>query len=70
VFEREKTCPSCGARFACAGLWFCWCRNVSLTAQARKDLGERYTGCLCRSCLEAHAKGVGEMAEEKQALHH
>ncbi|PWT84040.1 MAG: hypothetical protein C5B57_05535 [Blastocatellia bacterium] len=53
LFEREKTCPSCGTRFICSGLWFCWCRTVSLDRQTRSEFSQRYTDCLCRRCLEA-----------------
>jgi len=51
--EPNETCPACGERFACgASLRGCWCAEVKLTDAARAELRRRYTGCLCRACLE------------------
>ena len=56
MFEREKRCAACGAAFECAGLWFCWCRSVSLDEHTRRELRDRYADCLCPECLKAHAR--------------
>ena len=56
MFEREKRCAACGAAFECAGLWFCWCRTVSLDEPARRELRNTYSDCLCPECLKAHAR--------------
>ncbi len=53
----NETCPACGQRFACgASLRGCWCAEVKLTHAARAELCARYSGCLCRPCLERAAK--------------
>jgi hypothetical protein len=49
----NATCPACGQRFACgASLRGCWCSKIQLTDAVRAELKQRYTGCLCRACLE------------------
>jgi len=49
----NATCPACGRRFACgASLRGCWCSQIQLSDAARAELRHRYTGCLCRACLE------------------
>jgi hypothetical protein len=52
ILRRERTCPACGAPFVCGGLGGCWCREVTLDPSALAELRNRYSGCLCRSCLE------------------
>jgi len=52
----NEACPTCGERFACgASLRGCWCAEVKLTDAVRADLRARYSGCLCRTCLERFA---------------
>ena len=54
---REKTCDSCGSRFACrAGQ--CWCDEVVLDSQTAATLSERFADCLCPACLGAAADAV------------
>jgi len=49
----NETCPACGEQFACgASLRGCWCAEVKLTDAVRAELRARYSGCLCRACLE------------------
>ncbi len=59
ISERWRTpskCEACGNEFACgAKLSGCWCSEIKLSAETRADLGERYSGCLCRACLEKQA---------------
>ena len=53
----NTTCAACGERFACGmSLRGCWCAEVKLTDAIRAELKRRYTGCLCRACLEQAAK--------------
>jgi len=63
TFQRQaaivpnETCPACGQRFACgASLRGCWCAEIKLSDAARAELQRRYSGCLCRSCLERWAE--------------
>ncbi|MGH9861481.1 MAG: cysteine-rich CWC family protein [Candidatus Acidiferrales bacterium] len=52
-------CPACGEQFACgATLRGCWCAEVKLSEAARATLRERYSGCLCRDCLQRYAAGA------------
>lgn len=52
VATAGSRCPRCEAVFTCAvATGACWCAQVTLTAQRREDLAERYEGCLCRACL-------------------
>lgn len=53
---RRETCDACGDEFRCgATLKGCWCSELTLSAEIRADLQERFTGCLCRGCLERFA---------------
>jgi hypothetical protein len=49
----DLQCESCGQPFSCGlSLKGCWCSEVSLTAETRVELRERFKDCLCRDCLE------------------
>ncbi|MGH9817802.1 MAG: cysteine-rich CWC family protein, partial [Candidatus Acidiferrales bacterium] len=53
IVEQKRVCPACGEQFACgATLRGCWCAEVKLSEAARATLRERYSGCLCRDCLQ------------------
>jgi len=52
---KQKTCPRCGARFACRVSRACWCGEFPALAGARAG-----TDCLCPECL-------GRAVEEGQA---
>ncbi|MGH9790512.1 MAG: cysteine-rich CWC family protein [Candidatus Acidiferrales bacterium] len=55
----NPTCPACGEQFACgATLCGCWCAEAKLSEAARAALRERYSGCLCRDCLQRYATGA------------
>ncbi|MGH9967787.1 MAG: cysteine-rich CWC family protein [Pyrinomonadaceae bacterium] len=48
------TCSACGGEFTCgATLAGCWCGEIKLTDATRAELRSRYSGCLCRKCLES-----------------
>jgi cysteine-rich CWC protein len=47
-----RECEACGKPFVCgASLKGCWCLQIKLSAEARKQLRERYKHCLCQECL-------------------
>lgn len=49
----NQRCEACGEEFHCgASLAGCWCAEVKLTDEQRAALRAKYTGCLCRACLE------------------
>jgi cysteine-rich CWC protein len=52
-----RECEACGNPFVCgASLKGCWCLEVKLSAETRKELRERYNRCLCRTCLMKFAE--------------
>jgi len=55
----DDRCPRCGGGFHC-GMHDdepCGCTSIRLDAQLQRQLRERWTGCLCLSCLQALARG-------------
>ena len=56
-------CASCGGAFDCgASSESCWCGEIRLSEAARARLRERFSGCLCRACLERFAAAAGNIA--------
>ena len=54
--KEPETCRSCQQPFICgASITGCWCTQLKLTDETRASLRAKYTGCLCRSCLEKAA---------------
>jgi hypothetical protein len=54
---RERRCEACGNEFSCgASLSGCWCSEIKLSDEARKEIQGLYRDCLCRSCLEKAAR--------------
>ncbi|MGH9882003.1 MAG: cysteine-rich CWC family protein [Pyrinomonadaceae bacterium] len=63
-WRAPSTCQACGNNFSCgATLSGCWCSEVKLTEETRADLRTRFSGCLCRGCLEKFADGNQETQE-------
>jgi len=53
TISRQRRCEACGSEFTCgASLAGCWCSEIPLTDEIRRDLRARYSDCLCRRCLE------------------
>ena len=48
-----KTCPRCKSEFECkvGSVLQCQCQAVTLTAEHHAYIAERYTDCLCVTCL-------------------
>ncbi len=56
---RDVKCEACGEGFVCGvSLKGCWCSEVALTPDDRKDLREKFSDCLCRSCLEKQSAPI------------
>ncbi|MES2960259.1 MAG: cysteine-rich CWC family protein [Pseudomonadota bacterium] len=55
--EVDNTCPRCGGAFHCGfdDAAPCACASVQLDDATRRDLRQRYAGCLCMTCLCAVA---------------
>lgn len=57
VLRKTQACEACGETFACEislgnG---CWCGEIKLSDEARKEVRANYRNCLCRACLEKTA---------------
>jgi Cysteine-rich CWC len=62
-----SACESCGAEFACgATLAGCWCSEIKLSDETRAELRSRFSGCLCRACLERFAAGEAREQSREQ----
>jgi hypothetical protein len=61
--DTNSRCPRCGGPFVCEAETAlqspCACFAVRLSDSARAALRERYTTCLCVSCLHAVQAEVG-----------
>lgn len=51
--HEKKSCQRCQSVFECkpGSITQCQCFGVTLNAEQRAYLEERYTDCLCRNCL-------------------
>lgn len=58
--QKLKTCEACGREFQCKSMAAgCWCEEIHLTAEVRKEISRRYRDCLCRKCLNGFQLGDG-----------
>ena len=61
-WRNPARCEACGRGFTCgATLTGCWCSEIKLSDETRAQLRSRYSGCLCRQCLENMARGTKEV---------
>ncbi len=52
-YKEFSTCESCGNEFTCgATSKDCWCFNVKISEENRKELKSTFENCLCQNCLE------------------
>lgn len=51
-----KKCPACGKFFKCLGEDDCWCENYQINKKEFFVISERYSDCLCQSCLAEYAE--------------
>lgn len=68
--ESLTRCPRCGGGFHCGVADVstpCACKTVTLDAATLAALRERYTGCLCLSCLRQIQRGEPSRAGEPNA---
>jgi len=51
--HEAKTCPRCKKSFECrvGDITNCQCNGLRFTAQEKAFIEERYSDCLCASCL-------------------
>lgn len=56
-YKEPSVCESCGDEFICgATLKGCWCMNVKVPDEARAEMKEKFTKCLCPKCLETFSE--------------
>jgi hypothetical protein len=59
----NRTCPRCGAAFACGAQDAepCWCNTLTLSEATLRALREHYSSCLCAHCLrQLEPEGANE----------
>ena len=62
-YKEASMCEACGDEFVCGvSIRGCWCTEVSVSKDARRELKTKYKKCLCRKCLEI-AAAAGEKIE-------
>ena len=51
--HETKSCPRCKIPFECkpGNITQCQCFGITLTAEQKVYIEQRYNDCLCRSCL-------------------
>lgn len=51
--HETKSCPRCKTPFECkpGNITQCQCFGISLTAEQKNYIEQRYNDCLCRNCL-------------------
>jgi len=56
-WRKQTKCPGCANQFSCgATLAGCWCSEIKLDEKTRAELSSKYSGCLCRRCLESFSE--------------
>lgn len=57
-YKEPSVCEACGEEFICGiSIRGCWCTEVKVSEEVRRELKDKYTKCLCRKCLEDAAAG-------------
>lgn len=51
----STNCPRCKKPMLCNNSKECWCNGYLLSAAAKEMLAQKYTGCLCESCIKEYA---------------
>jgi hypothetical protein len=64
--EANAACARCGGAFHCGAndLTPCACTGLKLSAERLADLRQRYSGCLCLTCLRALAEGAAPLPRD------
>ena len=52
-WRAPAACEACGGEFTCgASVGGCWCAKVEVNDAARAHLRAKFSGCVCRACLD------------------
>ena len=49
-----KKCQKCGVDFRCDGEGDCWCESVPIHRTQMLEIMEKYTDCICPSCMKEY----------------
>jgi hypothetical protein len=61
-YKEASVCEACGDEFVCGvSIRGCWCTEVSVSDDVRRELKSKYQKCLCRKCLENAAAAGGKI---------
>lgn len=52
-----KICERCNIEFVCnaTDITNCFCYDISLKENVRKEISEKYSNCLCEKCLKFYS---------------
>ncbi len=61
---RTLRCPICRQQFTCLLSSTCWCSTRKVPVEVKESLAERFTTCVCSTCLDRliEEAGTGESA--------
>ena len=48
-------CARCGSGITCYGDENCWCTELKIHPQTQAMLDQKYSGCLCKNCLNFYS---------------
>jgi len=67
--HEQKKCPRCGHAFECkpGNITECQCFGIVLSDEQRSWIEQKYSDCLCRSCLQ-HLQQQINLFREKHGL--
>ncbi len=55
-YKDPSVCESCGEEYICgATVMGCWCMSVNTTDEARAEMKQKFSKCLCPKCLGSYA---------------
>jgi len=59
-YKDSSVCESCGDEFTCGvSIRGCWCTEISVSEDVRRELKKQFKKCLCRNCLVNTAAAGG-----------
>ena len=66
--HEEKNCPRCNVNFECkvGDISHCQCYTVKLNDAETKFIAQRFTDCLCASCMKAMKSEYSILQRELQ----
>jgi len=64
--HEEKYCPRCNKAFECkpGNIAQCQCFGIFFSVEEKQAIEEKYTDCLCRSCLEEMKNEIAVLVKQ------